>query len=93
MSGYDAHLFIRELGELPGNINAIANTKENYVSFTIFFPINIKEFMAVRFVDSLKFLGTSLEKVAENLTVQDFIYLSRFYPLLVPIETSHVRFI
>lgn len=80
LSGYDSHLFIRELGELPGNINVIAKTKENYVSFTKFFPTDKQEFMPVRFVDSLKFLGTSLEKVAENLSIQDFIYLSHFYP-------------
>lgn len=80
LSGYDCHLFIRELGEMHGNINVIAKTKENYVSFTKFFPVNKNEYMAVRFVDSFAFLGTSLEKVAENLAIEDFIHLSRCYP-------------
>lgn len=80
LSGYDCHLFVRELGEMPGNISVIAKTKENYISFTKFFPIDNQEFMAIRFVDSLKFLGTSLEKVAENLAIRDFTHLSRFYP-------------
>ena len=34
LSGYDAHLFIKELGVLKGEINCIANTEEKYISFT-----------------------------------------------------------
>ena len=37
LSGYDAHLFIRELGNKfdTGKIGLIAENKERYVSFTI----------------------------------------------------------
>lgn len=79
LSGYDAHLFIRELGETSGRIKVIAKTKENYISFTKFFPVEESEYVAVRFVDSFKFLGTSLEKLVENLNREDFIHLPRFY--------------
>ena len=34
LSGYDAHLFIKELGVSSGDINCIANTEEKYISFT-----------------------------------------------------------
>ena len=34
LSGYDAHLFIKELGVASGEINCIANTEEKYISFT-----------------------------------------------------------
>ena len=34
LSGYDAHLFIKELGMSSGEINCIANTEEKYISFT-----------------------------------------------------------
>ena len=31
LSGYDAHLFIKELGVSSGEINCIANTEEKYI--------------------------------------------------------------
>ena len=34
LSGYDAHLFVKELGVSSGEINCIANTEEKYISFT-----------------------------------------------------------
>ena len=35
LSGYDAHLFIKQLGAVSsGEINCIANTEEKYISFT-----------------------------------------------------------
>ena len=34
LSGYDAHLFIKQLGVTSGDINCIANTEEKYISFT-----------------------------------------------------------
>ena len=33
-SGYDAHLFIKQLGVSEGEINAIPNNEEKYISFT-----------------------------------------------------------
>ena len=37
LSGYDSHLFIRELGKKfnNGNTGVITETKEKYISFTI----------------------------------------------------------
>lgn len=79
LSGYDAHLFIKELGETPGDIKVIAKTKENYISFTKFIKVGETDFMAVRFVDSFKFLGTSLEKLVQNLGKDDFVHLSKHF--------------
>lgn len=80
LSGYDCHLFIKQLGELPGRIKVIAKTKENYISFTKFFNVSDNQYIAVRFVDSFKFLGASLEKLVASLNVDDFNFLSRFFP-------------
>jgi hypothetical protein len=80
LSGYDCHLFIRELGEMPGRLKVIAKNKENYISFTKFFHIDKDEFVPVRFVDSFKFLGTSLEKLAADLNNEDFVHLRSFFP-------------
>lgn len=80
LSGYDAHLFIRELGVTSGRIKVIAKNKENYISFTKFFLLEDGNYAPVRFVDSFKFLGTSLEKLVENLNRDEFHHLSYFYP-------------
>lgn len=79
LSGYDCHLFIRQLGEIPGKIKVIAKNKENYISFTKFFLLD-EDYILVRFVDSFKFLGSSLEKLAKSLNENDFIHLARFFP-------------
>ena len=34
LSGYDSHLFIRNLGFSEGNIDCIPNNEEKYISFT-----------------------------------------------------------
>ena len=34
LAGYDAHLFIKNLGKTAGNIDCIPNNEEKYISFT-----------------------------------------------------------
>lgn len=81
LSGYDSHLFIKELGQAPGSIKLIPKTKESYISFTKFIPISTEESIQVRFVDSFKFLGTSLEKLAITMNKQDFKQLESYFPI------------
>lgn len=80
LSGYDCHLFIKELGENEGPIKIIPKNKENYISFTKFLHILDGEYAQIRFVDSFKFLGTSLERLARGLQLSDFVYLKHFFP-------------
>ena len=40
LSGYDAHLFIKELGAHTSNMKVIAKNKEDYISFSIEVPID-----------------------------------------------------
>lgn len=79
LAGYDCHLFIMKLGEAPGAIKIIPKTKENYISFTKFVPVSNSEFVQLRFVDSLKFLGTSLDKLTKTMQISDFRYLHDFF--------------
>lgn len=80
LSGYDCHLFIKQLGETNGSINVIAKNKEKYISFTKFFMCGNNDYVAVRFVDSFNFLSTSLEKLSSNLNKEDFIHLKKQFP-------------
>ena len=80
MSGYDVHLFIKELGRRfnKNDIGVIAETKEKYISFNV--KINVKlagvrdkdgkevcKNIQLRFIDSCRFVASSLDKLASNL--------------------------
>ena len=81
LSGYDTHMFIKDLAETPGEIKCIAKTEENYISFTKTIVVdsftkwkeeisNYKEIRVrreIRFLDSYKFMASSLEKLVSNL--------------------------
>ena len=58
-SGYDAHHLIQWLGKYDNdNLTFIATTSERFVSVTL---------GALRFVDTLQFLNTSLDSLVGNL--------------------------
>ena len=87
-SGYDAHLFIRELGKKfdKGKIDVIADNKEKYISFNADVVVNkyvddwgkIKEKkIQLRFIDSVRFMASSLDLLMNNL-VKDGRKLSGF---------------
>ena len=76
LSGYDTHMFIKDLTETKGKISCIAKTEENYLSFTkeIIVDTYVKEGKEVevkrdiRFIDSFRFMSDSLSELASNLT-------------------------
>ena len=81
LQGYDAHLFIKQLAKLEGKLDCIPSTEEKYISFskTIkvgeykhisgnILPINFE----IKFLDSFKFLQTSLANLVSNLSLDDF---------------------
>lgn len=80
LSGYDCHLFIKMLGEIPGQIKIIPRNKENYMSFTKFVHIADNEFIQIRFLDSFNFLSASLDKLVKTLQLEDFINLKSHFP-------------
>ena len=80
MSDYDAHLFIKELGRRfnKNDIGVISDNKEKYFSFNV--KINVKlvgvrdehgkevsKNIQLRFIDSCRFMASSLDKLASNL--------------------------
>ena len=76
LSGYDAHLFIRELGGHTSDMEVIAKNKEDYISFSIKVPVekyidkegNEKDkLIELRFIDSFKYMCSSLDSLTKNL--------------------------
>ena len=76
LSGYDAHLFIRELGKKSKDIGMIAKNKEDYITFSVDVVVDKyvdKEFnekdktIKLRFIDSFKFMASSLDSLMTNL--------------------------
>ena len=69
LSGYDAHLFIRELGGHTSDMEAIAKNKEDYISFSIKVPVDSyidkigeekDKLIELRFIDSFEFMSSIL---------------------------------
>ena len=66
LSGYDAHLFVKEFK--GGKITCIPNTDEKYISFSK----QLDDGLEMRFIDSCRFMLSSLENLAKNLTPDKF---------------------
>ena len=88
LSGNDSHLFIKNLGYTDGNIDCIPNNEEKYISFTkntVVGSYTNKEGKdkpikhKIRFIDSFKFMSTSLESLVNNLPDDGFNNLGRYY--------------
>ena len=88
LSGYDSHLFIKNLGFTDGTIDCIPNNEEKYISFTkntVVGSYTNKEGKdkpikhKIRFIDSFKFMSDSLESLVNNLPDDGFNILERFY--------------
>ena len=88
LSGYDSHLFIKNLGFTAGNIDCIPNNEEKYISFTK--NIEVGSYIdkkgetnskchKIRFIDSFKFMSTSLDSLVNNLPEEAFTNLKKYY--------------
>ena len=88
LSGYDSHLFIKNLGFSQGNIDCIPNNEERYSSFTKSIEVgcytskegeNKPLHHKIRFIDSFKFMAESLDSLVNNLPEDAFNNLKRYY--------------
>ena len=80
LSGYDSHLFIKELvtsGVLPGNVTVIPLNKKRYISFSTHFPTTAtapgkrpirKYHISFKFLHSFRFMASSLDKLASFIS-------------------------
>ena len=79
LSGYDAHMFIKELASSSPNgakMGVIAKNKEDYITFSI--SVEVDKYIdkdgeerskegELRFIDSFKFMSSSLDSLVNNL--------------------------
>ena len=80
LAGYDAHLFIRGLAKYTKDMGVIAKNTEDYISFSIKVEVDkyvdkngeekYKE-IELRFIDSFKFMSSSLDSLVNNLAKGD----------------------
>ena len=75
LSGYDAHLFIRELGKHSDSMEVIAKNKD-YISFSIKVSVNKyinkngeekDKSIELQLIDSSKFMSSSLDSLTKNV--------------------------
>ena len=88
LSGYDSHLFFKTLGNSKGDISYIPNNEENYISFTKWVIVgkfvneegkDVYVKRELRFIDSLRFMASSLDKLSSNLKIDQFVNLKKYY--------------
>ena len=83
LQGYDAHLFIKKIGNIRGRFKCIPTTEEKYMTFSKKIQVGnyidkktekIKNItFEIRFIDSYKFQQASLEYLVSKLEKEDFI--------------------
>lgn len=85
LTGYDCHLFVKRLADTPGDVNCIPRNEEKYITFNKSVLVdtitkNDKEvniFSRLKFVDTMNFMQTSLEKLVKNL--EEFKHTSKYF--------------
>ena len=76
LSGYDTHLFIKELANYGSRMGVIAKNREDYISLLI--KVEVDKYInkkgiekskeiELRFIDSFRFMSSSLDSLVNNL--------------------------
>jgi hypothetical protein len=79
LSNYDAHFIVQALNFREGPIDIIPQNKEKYISFSKQLKFD-KRYISLRFVDSFRFMSSSLDSLAKNLQEHQFHELRKQYP-------------
>jgi len=78
LSNNDCHLFIKNLG---GEIKCIPNNEEKYISFSKILKFDDGKSFEMRFIDSFRFMSSSLDDLLKNLNKDQLQILKEFFPV------------
>ena len=96
LQGYDAHLFIKQLSKIKGDFTCIPSTEEKYISFSKNERVDeyqnkdgktVSLNFELRFIDSFKFLQTSLSNLVKNLQPDDFVNTREIFKDKIDLST------
>ena len=88
LEGYDSHLFVKHLADTEGSVNCIPQYEEKYITFTKNVIVDTEEtksggesniFIKLKFLDTLHFMPSSLEKLVNNLEPVQFKHTSKYF--------------
>ena len=92
LSVYGAHLFIKELGKRfnKNDFEVIAENKEKYISFNVKITVKlarvsnedgtvVRKNIQLKFIDSCRFMVSSLDKLTSNLDDNQCKHPREFY--------------
>lgn len=80
-TGYDSHLLIKELASYNGNISCIPLNKERYISVSKTLHTFDNRTIELRFLDSLRFMPSSIDSLTKDLTPSDFKLIRSNFPI------------
>nr|WP_253308882.1 DNA polymerase [Rickettsia endosymbiont of Ceutorhynchus assimilis] len=90
MSNFDSHLFVKELAQENERLDVIPQNKERYISFTKHVLVDKipldqsgkqkQVFLKLRFLDSFRFMASSLDKLSQNLKPEQCREVRNFFP-------------
>ena len=90
LSHYDAHLFIKEFGTVSQSLKVIPENNEKYISFTQtitvgkYFDKKENKYKSIsrdiRFLDSFRFIPSSIDNLSKNLSKNQLNNLSKEFP-------------
>ena len=76
LSGYEAHMFIKELADCGSKMGVITKNRKDYITFSINVEVDMyldkdgeerRKEIELRFIDSFKFMSSSLDSLVNNL--------------------------
>ena len=72
LSGYDSHMIIKTVSKFgDGVLKIIPKTGEEYISFSKSYKTKDGKFFELRFLDSFRFMSSSLDSLATNLLLDN----------------------
>ncbi|KAF4521845.1 hypothetical protein B566_EDAN003719 [Ephemera danica] len=76
MSGYDSKFLINELEHTPGVTHVVPNTEEKFIAFSK----KPEDGLHLLFLDSLRFMSSSLDNLVKNLPTEKMAHLKKMFP-------------